>query len=120
MERPSLATLPPTTGAWVAVLSSDRLHADQGRCVLIDGTQIALFRTGDDSELFALANLDPFSNTQVISRGLVGTAKGEPKVASPMFKQSFSLRTGVCLDDPAVSLKTYDVRERDGFIEVFV
>jgi nitrite reductase (NADH) small subunit len=120
MDRHSVATVVSKTEKWVTVLDSDRLHADQGRCVLIDGKQIAIFRTGDDNELFGLSNVDPFSGAAVISRGIVGSSKGEPKVASPMFKQSFSLRTGICFDDPTVELTTYEVRERGGSIEVLL
>ena len=36
----------------------------------------------------------------MISRGIVGDRGGVPKIASPIFKQSFDLRTGQCLDDP--------------------
>jgi nitrite reductase (NADH) small subunit len=120
MERHSVATLASQTQTWVPVMASHRLRGDVGRCVLIDGKQIAIFRTADDNELFGLSNIDPFSGAPVISRGIVGSNSGEPKVASPMYKQSFSLRTGICFDDPTVQLITYAVREVDGFIEVCV
>ncbi len=35
----------------------------------------------------------------MIARGIVGTRGDAPTVASPMSKQVFDLRTGVCLDD---------------------
>jgi nitrite reductase (NADH) small subunit len=108
------------TATWTAVMAADRLHADQGRCVLVADKQIAIFRVADSDELFALDNVDPFSGAAVISRGLVGSVAGELKVSSPLYKQSFSLSTGICFDDPTVSLTTYAVRERDGVIEVFV
>jgi nitrite reductase (NADH) small subunit len=120
MERLSVATLASQTQTWVPVMASHRLRSDVGRCVLVDGKQIAIFRIADDNELFGLANVDPFSGAPVISRGIVGSSNGEPKVASPMYKQSFSLRTGICFDDPTVTLTTYVVREVDGFIEVCV
>jgi len=34
---------------------------------------------------------------------------GEPVVASPLYKQHFSLRSGVCLEDDSVRVKTYPV-----------
>jgi nitrite reductase (NADH) small subunit len=55
----------------------------------------------------------------VLSRGIVGDKNGVPKVASPVFKQNFDLRTGQCLDDPAVSVKSYPVRLRGTRVEVF-
>ena len=46
----------------------------------------------------------------MLSRGIVGDRGGVPKIASPMYKQSFDLRTGQCLDDPAVTIPRYDAR----------
>ena len=39
-------------------------------------------------------------------------------VASPLLKQRFDLRTGVCLDDPAVVVPSYEVRVVDGMVVV--
>jgi nitrite reductase (NADH) small subunit len=54
----------------------------------------------------------------VLSRGIVGDKDGVPKIASPIYKQSFDLRSGVCLDDPSVSIAVFAVRVRDGRIEL--
>ena len=54
----------------------------------------------------------------MISRGIVGDKNGVPKIASPIFKQSFNLLTGQCLDDPTVALPIYAVRLRAGQVEV--
>lgn len=107
-----------TTLTWQDVCPSDELPADRGVCALVDGVQIALFRVSPTGELFALSNHDPFSGANVLSRGIVGSRGDVPKVASPMYKQSFDLRTGDCLDDPAVSVPVHPVRERGGRIEV--
>jgi len=49
----------------------------------------------------------------------VGDRSGVPKVASPVYKQSFCLRTGSCLDDPGVGVPSYPVRiEDDGWVAV--
>lgn len=64
---------------------------------LIDGQQVALFRTHED-RVHAVAQLDPYSGAFVISRGIVGTKGEAPTVASPMYKQVFDLRTGACLE----------------------
>lgn len=90
-----------------------------GVCALFGRRQVAIFRIGVD-ELYALSNFDPFSKAFVLSRGIVGDRAGVPKVASPVFKQSFDLRTGQCLDDPAVAVASYPVRVRAGRVEVFV
>ena len=70
----------------------------------------------DGDEMFAISNYDPFSKAFVLSRGIVGSRGDRLKVASPIYKQSFDLRTGACLDDPEVSVRTFagPGRRRDG------
>jgi nitrite reductase (NADH) small subunit len=86
----------------------DELLPERGVAALVDGHQVALFRTHDGT-VYALDNRDPFSGANVLSRGIVGSRGDIPTVASPMYKQVFDLRTGVCLDDPDVSVATYTV-----------
>src|SRR4051812_43416590 len=77
-----------------------------GVCALVGGEQVAVFRLDDDS-VHAIGNLDPFSHANVISRGIVGDIKGELVVASPIYKQHFSLASGRCLEDAAVRIPMY-------------
>jgi nitrite reductase (NADH) small subunit len=104
--------------SWVDVCSFDDLVPDRGACALVDGQQIALFRVSFDGEVFALSNRDPFSDAFVLSRGIVGSRKGVAKVASPIYKQNFDLRTGVCLDDAAVQVPVYPCRVLAGRVEI--
>ncbi|MER7244101.1 nitrite reductase small subunit NirD [Kribbella sp. NPDC000426] len=99
------------------VCSFDALLPERGVAALLGDVQVALFRT-HDGEVFALGNQDPFSGANVMSRGIVGSRGDVPTVASPMFKQVFSLRTGECLDDPEVSLPVYPVEVVDGQVVV--
>jgi nitrite reductase (NADH) small subunit len=82
----------------------------------VAGQQVAIVRTGDG--LFALGNFDPFSKAFVLSRGIVGDKGGVPKIASPIYKQTFDLRTGRCLEDPRVRVPTYEVRVERGRVLV--
>ncbi|OLF16407.1 nitrite reductase small subunit NirD [Actinophytocola xanthii] len=94
------------------------LIPDRGAAALLpSGEQVAVFRTGS-GELFALSNIDPFSRAAVLSRGIVGDLRGVPVVASPMHKQHFALRTGECVEDPAVSVPVYPVRVESGRVVV--
>lgn len=104
---------------WVDVVALDRLIPGRGVAALVAGRQVAVFVV-DGGELFAIDNLDPFSGAYVMSRGIVGDRDGAPKVASPMYKQSFDLRTGECLDDESVRITTFPVRLVDGRVEVAV
>lgn len=104
---------------WVDVCGLDDLMPGRGRAALISDQQVAIFRFPKNA-LYAVSNFDPFSNAYVMSRGIVGTKADVPKVASPIFKQNFDLRTGVCLDDDTVALRTFPIRVVDGRIEVGV
>ncbi|MCF6475190.1 nitrite reductase small subunit NirD [Nonomuraea sp. MG754425] len=94
---------------WTTICAFEALPPERGVCALVEGAQVAIFRTYED-EVYALGNLDPFSGAYVLSRGIVGTRLGEPTVASPLHKQVFSLATGRCLDDASVSVPRYAVR----------
>jgi nitrite reductase (NADH) small subunit len=102
---------------WVDVCELDELVPGRGVCALVGEYQVAVFRLLDDS-LYGLSNFDPFSAAYVLSRGIVGSRGDRPKVASPVYKQSFDLATGVCLDDPSVSVATFPVHVRDGRVLV--
>jgi assimilatory nitrate reductase catalytic subunit len=88
-----------------------------GTCALVHGRQIAIFRL-DDDRVYAVGNRDPFSGAHVLSRGIVGDLGGELVVASPVYKQHFSLESGRCLEDASVRIPVYRVAVEDGFIFV--
>jgi nitrite reductase (NADH) small subunit len=125
---------------WVEVCPYDSIYPDTGVCALVDGRQVAVYRLSDGS-LHALSNFDPFSSANVMSRGIIGDRGGEPKVASPIYKQTFNLRiigdrggepkvaspiykqtfnlrTGACYEDSTVRLDVFRVRRRSGVVEV--
>lgn len=102
---------------WVDVCRVDALVAGRGVCALVDGHQVAIFLLHDGS-IHALDNHDPFSAANVLSRGLTGTAGEVPTVASPVYKQRFDLRTGECIDEPSVRVRTHRVRTLGGIVAV--
>jgi nitrite reductase (NADH) small subunit len=104
------------SAAWVDVCALDEIVPETGVCALVGARQIAVVRTG--GELYAVDNFDPFAKAFVLSRGIVGDKGGVPKIASPIFKHNFDLRTGQCLDDPSVRIPVYAVRVREGRVEV--
>jgi nitrite reductase (NADH) small subunit len=111
---PQLAT---ETLTWTPVCPYDRLQPERGVAALVDGVQIAIFRTHDGG-LHAIDNHDPITGAAVMSRGIVGTRGDAPTVASPLHKQVYDLRTGECLDVPGVAVAVYPVRHRDGLVQV--
>ena len=102
---------------WHPLCALSDIPANSGVAALVDGTQVAVVRTVDrtgSEAVYALANFDPFSKAMVISRGIVGSKGEVPFIASPIYKQRFDLRSGACLDDPAVTLPTFPVKVEDG------
>lgn len=104
---------------WQRVCDLDRLPVERGVCALVDGSQVALFRTSDGA-VHALDNQDPFSGAMVLSRGIVGSRGRVHTVASPMYKQVFALDSGRCLDDDQVVVTVHRARVHDGAVEVLV
>jgi len=101
----------------IRVCRLEDIVPNTGVCALVRGRQVAIFRLGDDS-VYALDNRDPFSKANVLSRGIVGDLKGELVVASPVYKQHFSLVSGRCVEDAAVQIPVYRTRIGDGFVFV--
>jgi nitrite reductase (NADH) small subunit len=99
----------------------EQIDREGGVTALVDGEAVAVIRTYDD-RVYALSNYDPFGRASVLARGIVGTKtvgdEQVPFVASPLLKQAFDLRTGVCIDDPSVVVPTYDVVVDDGVVTV--
>ena len=97
----------------------DDIIPETGVCALVNGDQVAIFRT-QNGDVFAMDNFDPFSQANVISRGLLGSCEIDGQkvryVASPMYKQRFDLATGKCLDDERVSLRSYPVKVNHGVV----
>jgi len=89
-----------------------------GTCILHEDQQIAVFNYNGE-EWYATQNSCPHEDQMVLSRGLTGEDKGEPKIVCPLHKRSFSLRSGEFLGEGEMScLKTYEVKVEDG--KVFV
>lgn len=105
------------SGAWTDICALEDIIPNTGVGALLGREQIAVVRYGRD-QVFAVSNFDPFSKAMVIARGIVGDAHGTPKIASPMYKQGFDLRSGQCLDDPAVTLPVYATRVVAGRVQV--
>ncbi len=110
------------------ICSINDLVENSGVCALIqpqssksdldsEQEQIALFYLPETSQkVFAIGNWDPCGHANVISRGLVCNIGDELTVASPLYKQHFSLMTGQCIEDEAISIPTYKVIIEDDIV----
>ncbi len=104
--------------SWVHVGAVADVPADGGRAFDHDGVQIAIFHFARRGEWYATENVCPHRRDSVLARGLLGTQGDEAKVACPMHKKTFSLRTGKGLSDPDYSVRTFAVQCRGD--EIFV
>ena len=103
---------------WIDVCSIGDLQPHSGVCALVDEKQVAIFYMPEDDAVYAINNYDPFSHINILSRGLIGDIKGEPMVSSPIYKQHFSLKTGLCLEDENVTVDAYAIRISGDRVEV--
>jgi nitrite reductase (NADH) small subunit len=105
---------------WINVCRIDDLQPDSGVCALVEGLQVAIFYLPKDKVVYAVNNYDPFGCANVLSRGIIGDIKGQPVVASPLYKQHFNLQTGICLEDETVKIPAYAVRVENGNVQVSI
>ena len=103
---------------WTTVCELSALLPNVGVRALLGDSQVAVFKLSGGDEIFAIDAFDPFSNAPVLSRGIVGDVKGRLVVASPIYKQHFDLKTGQCLEDDSVAVRTFAVRVVDGQVQV--
>lgn len=103
----------------VKVCSLDDLIPGIGVGALVNGQQVAVFRLRND-DVVAVGNYDPFSEANVLSRGLTGSLKGSKVVASPIYKQHYDLMTGICLEDPSVRIPVYAVQVENNIVSVLM
>ena len=97
---------------WQPVCTTDDLVANSGICSLVNGQQVAIFYIPSASpSLYAIGNWDPAGNANVLSRGIVADIGGALTVASPLYKQHFSLVTGQCLEDETLLVPVYEISQ---------
>lgn len=103
---------------WIKAAKVDDFPQNGGACVKFNDTQIAVFNFTLKNEWYACQNLCPHKLQMAISRGLIGDKNGEPKVACPFHKKSFSLKTGENMNGEEYCLDTYPVKVEDGYVYV--
>jgi nitrite reductase (NADH) small subunit len=105
---------------WQDICHIDAIVPNAGRCALLKGEQVAIFRVNhsDNNDIYAIDNHDPFSRANVLSRGIIGCIDERVVVASPIYKQHFCLQTGECLEDETTQLKTYQVRIENDMVQL--
>ncbi len=103
---------------WVDICAFNDITPNTGVGALLANQPVAIFRVGHEQRVYVLSNTDPVTKANVISRGLIGDLQGERVVASPIYKQHFSLATGRCLEDANQRLTVYPAKIVDGRVWV--
>jgi nitrite reductase (NADH) large subunit len=106
--EPRRVHLPVVTSSFVRVGSLSDVPSEGGIAVSYGDRQIAIFRVA--GVLYATQNSCPHTNAAVLASGIVGDACGTPKVACPLHKKTFDLRSGACLTQDTGALASYRVR----------
>ncbi|HUQ68827.1 MAG TPA: nitrite reductase small subunit NirD, partial [Planctomycetaceae bacterium] len=101
---------PADARKWFKVGQVSDFPQDGAATIKYGRVQIAVYNFTSRGEWFATQNMCPHKNAFVLSRGIVGDQQGEPKVACPLHKKSYSLRTGACLTGESYQLETFPVR----------
>ncbi len=73
-------------------------------------SQIAVFNFTSRGQWYACQNMCPHKKAFVLSRGILGDDTGQPKIACPLHKKSFSLETGMSLQSEEFHIRTFPVR----------
>ncbi|GLX76876.1 nitrite reductase (NADH) small subunit [Thalassotalea insulae] len=107
-----------TAKNWQTICHKQDLVKNSGVCALLQEQQLAIFLTSDD-QVYSITNWDPAGKANVLYRGIIGDSEGEIFVASPLYKERFSLTTGKCLDDEQLSVISYQTRIQDNQVQVF-
>ncbi len=103
---------------WFKAAPVSAFPKDGGGCVLYQGKQIAVFNFSRRNEWYACQNLCPHKMQMILSRGMIGADKVDPKVACPFHKKTFSLKTGECLNGDVCDIATYPVKIEDEFVYI--
>ena len=98
---------------WVKVGSVSDFPYDGGAAIKYGNTQIAVFNFSSRGEWYATQNMCPHKKAFVLSRGIIGDAQGTPKIACPLHKKTFCLKSGSCLSGEDYEVLTFPVKVTD-------
>ena len=103
---------------WFKAAAVSKFPKNGGACVKYKDLQIAVFNFERFGGWYACQNLCPHKMEMVLSRGMVGDASSEPKIACPLHKNNFSLKSGEHLNGDLPSIAVYPVKIKDGYVHI--
>ncbi len=112
------AVKPADIKVWFKAAAVSKFPKNGGACVKYKDKQIAVFNFTREGTWYACQNLCPHKMEMVLSRGMIGEEHGEPKIACPLHKNTWSLKTGEHLNGDMNTLATYPVKLDNGFVYI--
>lgn len=103
---------------WFRAAPVSKFPKNGGACIKFKDKQVAVFNFTREGTWYACQNLCPHKMEMVLSRGMIGEDQGEPKVACPLHKNTWSLRNGQHLNGDLTSLVTYPVKVENDFVYI--
>jgi nitrite reductase (NADH) small subunit len=103
---------------WFKAAPAQAFPENGGACVRYKDLQIAVFNFSRRQEWYACQNMCPHKMQMVLSRGIIGSAEDEPKVACPFHKKNFSLKTGACMNSEETPIAIYPVKLENGYVYI--
>ncbi len=95
--------------SWVKVGKVSDFHPNVGTPILVGDTQLAVFNNINRGEWYVTQNMCPHKQAFVLSQGIIGDHAGQPKVACPLHKKTFSLENGEEIGDGDLKIITFPV-----------
>ncbi|MDZ4709705.1 MAG: nitrite reductase small subunit NirD [Saprospiraceae bacterium] len=105
---------------WILACNAEEVPENGGVCVKFGDQQIALFYFTRRNEWYATQNQCPHRQQMALSRGMIGSHVGEPKIACPFHKNTFSLVTGKNISGGVGDLTVYPVRLKENKVYIRV
>lgn len=103
---------------WTDICRFDQIPVMGGVCALFQGQQVAIFNLGSDKSVKSIANIDPFADASVLSRGIIADINGRIVVSSPLNKRHYCLDSGECLQDASYKVAVYPVRVNGNMVQL--
>jgi NAD(P)H-dependent nitrite reductase small subunit len=105
---------------WVGMGKIADFPIEGGATVKYGNVQLAVFHFASRNEWYASQNMCPHKRAFVLSRGIIGNQGETPKVACPLHKKTFSLKSGECLTGDEMSVKVFPVRIVDDEVQLLL
>lgn len=97
-EAPNEDIFSKSEKKWVSVGKTSDFPKNAAGAILYGESQLAVFNNEKRGEWYCTQNMCPHKQAFVLSQGIIGDVSGTPKVACPLHKKNFDLKSGAEID----------------------